>query len=436
MQKACDLVEIEILAALVGGDEYLLMRLRPDDLAGLSLLARQVAQALLTVNGVGPRVAQAAERLRSGGVVGALDVLDDAAATYPTRPSEDLLCWARDKARQHRLREAIRRVGSLDGRDPGQFMSQAESMLVGAMFAGADGEDAVMTGLEAARRLAMGNQARMIPSGVDIIDRSAGGWRRGGLHLVLGLTGRGKSALLFQAAMAAAEQGYTVYAVSAEMVAEDVVPRLLGGQVSRYADVLGAPITVTRLARRDPEAIAALPQITAGVEDALGRITINAHTWPRLSDMLSHVFRAHTIRPIDVLLVDYLQLISGAENDRSREQEVTAVARALKSLAMRLDIAVVAAAQLLDPPPWSRDIESKSRTPAVRESRGAAHAADMTIELERLEEVSGTRHVHYLLRISKLRHGASEGAEQDLLYDRSSCRFTPKPQSGKDVPQY
>lgn len=418
-----DPIELDVLAALIDDDE-LREQLRPEHLRGLSAPVRQAASALLAVNGTGPRYVQAAQRLSASGAQEALAVLERASGAFPTRPVAELAAWVRARARLAALREVARRLPGPDAPDPVRAVAEAETALAAALSAGATDDEAVVGGVEAVDRFLTARADVLIPSGVAFVDTHAGGWRRGGLHLVLGLTGRGKTALLAQSAMAAAAAGYRVYVVSAEMSAEDLVPRLLGRAASRYADASGAPVTVARMARREAQVLPLVAQAATDLRDALERIAIDARGWPRLGELLSALSRAHAARPVDLVLVDYLQLIS-CPGAGSREQEVRDIAVALKATALRLQVAVVAAGQLVDPPAWSQSGEGLPRTPAVRDSRAAAHAADLILELDRLEEApTGGRYARYLLRLRKLRYASSEGAEGECVFDRATCRFT------------
>jgi hypothetical protein len=209
------------------------------------------------------------------------------------------------------------------------------------------------------------------------------------------------------------------------MTADDSVPQLLGNRVVRYADSSGAPLSVARVAHREGPVLVLIVQAVGEVAEALDRITIDARSRPRISDVRSVLCRHHAARPVDLVLVDYLQLLSTPGAGRSRVQEAREIAVALKRTTK---------GSRWPPPPrgnwrtcraWSADAGTP-RTPAARECPAAAHAADLILELERLGRApAGARYASYPLRLRKLRQGSSEGTEQEVLFDRTSYRFIP-----------
>jgi len=79
---------------------------------------------------------------------------------------------------------------------------------------------------------------------------------------------------------------------------------------------------------------------------------------------------------IDILFVDYIQLISGDKSQGTREREVASITRELKALAMRLDIPVIGLSQ------FNREINQRKNTPVIsdlRESSALEHDADKVI---------------------------------------------------------
>ena len=51
-------------------------------------------------------------------------------------------------------------------------------------------------------------------------------------------------------------------------------------------------------------------------------------------------------KKIDILIIDYMQLITGFDKSESRQQEISMISRSLKALAKELDIPVIALSQL------------------------------------------------------------------------------------------
>jgi replicative DNA helicase len=418
--------QLELLSWLVDDQAWLDHPAIPEDC--LDREFRAAIDAMRRARGTGPRWLQAAEMLAGEGKTGAASLLDQAVRMYPPRPLDQVVEAVRAIGELRRLHEAAQKVLKIRaGTDPVLSARSARALLASAMVK-ASGPDRSRTAAEVGIGMLGGNQDPLcVPSGIDLVDRLLGGWRPGDLVLVLGLTGTGKTSLLVQSAAAAAHAGFWAHIVSAEMSAEDLVPRLLGDHLAQYVDDEGAPVTVDRVVARDPKVMGVFGAVLSMHEERMSRVTIDDRTWQRASDMLVAICQHQLRRPTGVLFVDYLQLIhpDTLNSPQSREQQVREVAESLKRLADQFRIPVVVAAQLVDPPPWTREYQ-RSATPAVRESRAAAHAADLVLELERGGESTG-RYVPYRLRILKARHSPHTGAEQVLGFDRWSCRFTLPP---------
>ena len=93
--------------------------------------------------------------------------------------------------------------------------------------------------------------------------------------------------------------------------------------------------------------------------------------------------RAKSEYNIELIIVDYLQLMTSSENFGSREQEIAYISRSLKALAKELDIPIVACAQL------SRAVESRTdkrpQLADLRESGSLEQDADVVMFLFRPE---------------------------------------------------
>jgi replicative DNA helicase len=123
-------------------------------------------------------------------------------------------------------------------------------------------------------------------------------------------------------------------------------------------------------------------------------------------------------RSLDLLIVDYLQLIVGHSKE-SRVQEVSEISRFLKSLARELDIPVLALSQL------SRAVEQRtSSTPQLsdlRDSGSIEQDADIVIFLSKSggDEADGGQ--NRKLTISKHRNGPT--GEEELFFVKEQARF-------------
>jgi RecA/RadA recombinase len=387
---------------------------------------REALDAMRRCAGTGPRWLVGAELLRSEGREEPARLLEEAARLCPPHPLDEVVEAVRALHRLDILQRAAREALQVDpGRDPVMAERVAEAALVSAISAGTPDRRGVRKGDEVlVDMLRQEDGVLHVPSGIPAVDRLLGGWRAGTLTLVLGLTGAGKTSLLVQSAAAAAQAGLWVHIVSAEMSAEDLAVRLVGDRLAQYVDDEGAPVTVERVLRREPAVMGVLAAVSALARDETSRVTLDDSGWQTVADILGAVCRRHLQSPLGILFVDYLQLIqpgSGTQANLSREQQVKEVAEALKRVATRFGIPVVAAAQLVDPPAWTGEAR-RSLTPAVRESRAAAHTADTVVEIEKTGEPRG-RYTPYVLRVLKTRTTSHVGASVALTFDRWACRF-------------
>jgi replicative DNA helicase len=101
----------------------------------------------------------------------------------------------------------------------------------------------------------------------------------------------------------------------------------------------------------------------------------------RVADIRSKARRLHFERGINLIIVDYLQLIQGDGKNETRVQEISNITRALKTLARELNVPILALSQL------SRAIEARpSHVPQLsdlRESGSIEQDADVVIFIHR-----------------------------------------------------
>jgi replicative DNA helicase len=182
-------------------------------------------------------------------------------------------------------------------------------------------------------RRASGESAALATRLTDLDQKLDGGLRPGELVVVAGRSSMGKSAFAFQIAEHAARTGHPALVMSLEMSRQDLLDRAVAGETRIPLEQL-----------RSGES-AGHPYVEAALE-AIGR-------WPLFIDdtpaMSVHQIRAkaRTVKRrhgLELLVVDYLQLMSG--DGETRNLEIAGITGGLKALAKELAVPVLAVSQL------------------------------------------------------------------------------------------
>jgi replicative DNA helicase len=245
-----------------------------------------------------------------------------------------------------------------------------------------------------------------LPSGIPAIDERTGGIRRGAVWVFGGLPGRGKSAIMFQIAAHGIWAGHNVLVFSLELMAEEVVSRVLCSHGSASASALQGmqKLTVdeiTKIKRHAKE----LASLNLKICDK-GGVTID--------EIEAYATRAHEQKPLDYLIVDYIQLCEVAMvKGASREQQVAQVSRRLKAMAKKFRCGVITASQLND--------DGK-----MRESRAIKQDADAVFLItpnNKEKDQYDKEVVRPSLTIDKLRGGNPSPPMIYLGFDGEDQRF-------------
>ena len=176
-----------------------------------------------------------------------------------------------------------------------------------------------------------------ITTGLHDLDLMLGGWQAGDLTIVAGRTGMGKTGLACGGAIAAAKAGKKAAIVSLEMSAAQLAARLIAHEANvSVFDILSGRLHGDH-DKRTYSAAMKLSVLPIHYEDS-GLLTL---------DQLRAKARQLRVKgQLDVLFVDYLQLMQSGKRSDSRQVEVSDISRGLKLLARELEIAVVALSQL------------------------------------------------------------------------------------------
>jgi replicative DNA helicase len=177
-----------------------------------------------------------------------------------------------------------------------------------------------------------------ISTGYTDLDRELLGLRPGGLILVAGRTGMGKSAFLGGVATHAAAEGHPVLVVSLEMSLEQLEDRYIAAE----ARIDQTHIRSGRLSENEWAELSAsvkrFEEMPLYVSDAPGATLLSVR-----ADAMRVAQKAGRL---GLLIVDYTQLLKSVGRSENRQVEVSALASGLKHLAGELHVPVVAAAQL------------------------------------------------------------------------------------------
>ena len=283
--------------------------------------------------------------------VGGLEVLTSLAAAVPT--AANLAHYARivhGHALKRRLIQAGGQLAEL-GFDEALEAQQAIEAAEQAVFAVADrgrpkaefqplGEQLAATWDALSNAYQQGEVRSMtgVASGFGELDAITAGLQRGELITLAARTGVGKTSFVLNVARnAAVRRQHGVALFSLEMSRDTLVQRLLCSE---------AGVDSYRL-RTGQLGNDAWPRIAEAM-DTLSRapIFIDDSTGLSVMEMRAKARRLRASAPIDLFIVDYLQLMRSQRRSDSRAQEVSEISGGLKSLARELDVPVIAISQL------------------------------------------------------------------------------------------
>jgi replicative DNA helicase len=216
-----------------------------------------------------------------------------------------------------------------------------------------------------------------IPSGFTKLDRLTSGWQKSELIIIAARPSMGKTAFaLSMARNMAIDHGKKVAIFSCEMSSIQLVNRLIIAET----DIPGDKIKNGRLSEEEwkqlDTRIKKLVQAPIFIDDT-----------PAISifELRAKCRRLMAQHKLDIVIVDYLQLMSGPENAGSREQEVSNISRSLKSIAKELNVPILALSQL------NRSVEMRGGTKRpllsdLRESGAIEQDADMVVFIHRQDK--------------------------------------------------
>ncbi len=260
-----------------------------------------------------------------------------------------------------------------------------------------------------------------VPTGFPDLDRMTTGFQKGDLVIVAGRPSMGKTSWVLNVA-ANASIGHNVASAifSLEMSSGQLVQRLLCAEGRIDAQKLRRG----RLSQEEHQRLAAaaghLNTAPIWIDDSPGSNVLEIRAKAR---RLQSELRSDG-KDLGVVVLDYLQLMSGASRSESRVQEVSEISRGLKALARELDLPVIALSQLSRGPEQRTD--KRPMLSDLRESGSIEQDADLVMFLyrpeyyappEKREELEGKAE----LIVGKQRNGPTGVVE--LFFQKAYTRF-------------
>lgn len=268
---------------------------------------------------------------------------------------------------------------------------------------------------------------RGVATGYKDLDNILAGLQRSDLIVLAARPSMGKTALALNIAHnVALSTKETVLLFSLEMSKEQLVDRMLAMQSGVDAWSLRTGNLSDSDFEKIGEAMGVLSEAPIYIDDSPG-ITVG--------DLRTKARRENHQHPLGLIIVDYLQLMSGGtrfSGDGNRVQEVSEISRGLKGIARELNVPLVALSQL------SRSVESRSpqipQLADLRESGSIEQDADVVAFIYREEFYNPQTERKNIadIFIKKHRNGPIDNVE--LYFDKEKQRFRSLDTKHRDIP--
>jgi replicative DNA helicase len=212
-----------------------------------------------------------------------------------------------------------------------------------------------------------------VPSGFADLDRLTAGFQRADFIIIAGRPSMGKTAFALNVAQqVAVEESRPVLVFSLEMAKEQLVQRLLCAEARVDSHRVRTGYLETGDWKRIGAAAGRLADAPLFIDDTANLSVLEARAKAR---------RIRAEYGLELVVIDYLQLMQGRWRAENRQQEISEISRSLKALAKELEVPVVALSQL------SRAVEARGesspRLSDLRESGALEQDADVIIFLHR-----------------------------------------------------
>lgn len=217
-----------------------------------------------------------------------------------------------------------------------------------------------------------------IPTGFKRLDQMTFGLHPGQMIVIAARPGMGKTSIALNFIEAAlfdqtkrGNVGLNVLMFSLEMTAQDLQLRLLASH---------SRVKLREVQRGFAKADEHKKLAQAARDFKSRKLYIDDVGGQTIMEMRAKARRLHARVKLDLIVIDYLQLINGTDNSVSREQQIAEASRSIKAMAKEFGIPIIALAQL------NRKSEDENRAPRVsdlRESGSIEQDADVVMLIDK-----------------------------------------------------
>ncbi len=260
-----------------------------------------------------------------------------------------------------------------------------------------------------------GSKLRGVGTGFQALDNKLSGLQRSDLIIIGGRPSSGKTSLALDIARNASLAGHTVGVFSLEMSREQVIDRVISAESQ-------VPLWNILTGRIKGDSEFAMIQ---NALDNLSKTKLFIDDSPSLGvlEMQSMAQRLQMEHGLDLLIVDYLQLIRARTRSDNMVQQITEISRNLKALARQLKVPVLALSQL------SRGVEQRDhkepRLSDLRDSGSIEQDADVVLFIYRKDNDPNdpNTNVQNATKIKIAKHRNGPIGEIDLYFDYEHTSF-------------
>lgn len=252
-----------------------------------------------------------------------------------------------------------------------------------------------------------------IPTGLTDLDKLLGGLQRSDMVVIAARPGMGKSALALGIALQAARKWNQRAALfSLEMSGEQLVQRLISAET-------GIDIQRLRLGNIYENEWPVFIQAS----NLLSKSLVFIDDTPAISayELRTKARRLHAEHGLDLLIVDYLQLMRGDYRSENRQQEISFISRSIKGLARELNIPILALSQL------SRQVESRhDKRPMLsdlRESGSIEQDADIVMFIYRDEVYNENSEFPNIAELIIAKHRSGPTGKLSVFFKKQLAQF-------------